>query len=151
VQRPGGAPYCFDRPFGFRKATRARLGSARWVTAVGLDTHDAIATGVFRASTNTDTLSDRDLRAANDLVVRRELAPSIRLRSTTGRALRVDGARTLEYHGVPKSAPTTQIDYFFVFRGHTKLQVNCEWSARGPAVRKGCSSLLNSLQLISLG
>ncbi len=150
VERPAGGPYCYDRPFGFQKATRARLGTARWVTAVGLDSHDEIATGVFRAPANTDALPDRELRSANDTVVRRELAPSITLRSGTGRSLRVDGARALEYQGIPKDAPRTRIDYFFVFRGHTKLQINCEWTSRGAAVRKACSRLLDSLQVISI-
>ena len=150
VERPAGAPYCYGLPFGFQRATRARLGTARWVTAVGLGTHDAIATGVFRAPANTDVLSDRELRSANDTVVHRELAPSVTLRSGTGRRLRVDGARALEYHGVPRDAPTTQIDYYFIFRGHTKLQVNCEWTSRGAAVRKACSRLLDSLQVVSI-
>lgn len=146
--RPKGAPYCYVVPAGFQPVTRARLGSARYPSGVAIDAKNGLFFGVFRAPADTDTLDDTTLTVASDAAVASQLSGSVKFDSKHGRLTHTpDQTRAITYTGVESG---TKVTFIFVFRGHTKVQLNCQATDKAALVARGCSSALASLKVVSL-
>lgn len=146
--RPKGAPYCYVVPAGFQPVTRARLGSARYPSGVAIDAKNGLFFGVFRAPADTDTLDDTTLTVASDAAVASQLSGSVKFDSKHGRLTHTpDQTRAITYTGVESG---TKVTFIFVFRGHTKVQLNCQATDKAAMVARGCSSALASLKVVSL-
>jgi hypothetical protein len=150
VVSPDGAPYCYVLPTGVRQLKDVVLpGGGEFTTAVGFGGRDVIAVTMFRTPANTDDLDNDALQKATDQVVQQQLGTDFTFASSTGERVVVDGARTLHYHGTSKKDPF-EIDFYFVYRGRAKLQVNCQFNAHRTEITTACQKLLQTLQFTTV-
>ena len=145
---PSGAPYCYVVPPGFTR-TKATLGGADYASAVSLDNHDIIVAGVFPAPSNLDALTDRELTHAVDDLIGRENSAGFHLVSRHGKLTKPAAGRALEYRATTPTTPPITIDLFVVSKGHTKVQLNCQYTAQRAKVEAACARVLASMRITS--
>lgn len=150
VVEPRGAPYCYQAPDGFTIGAKGRLGESKYPSAIGLDPDNIIAAGIFHAPADTDDLSDGQLRQANDQVVVQAESGTLDLDSRQGTLTKVPAGRVIGYEGRTRTGKKLGIALYFVFDGHSKLQVNCQWTTKEDRIRAGCTKVLHDLRLASV-
>lgn len=148
---PGGAPYCYLLPAGFRDVSGqirlgAGTGNARYVSAVGLAGRDLIVVMVYRPPSNTDLLPDGGLRQHLRTVLTSLTASGFVFGSHPPRMSRVDRARAFTFHATTRDG-SFQSDLTFVFRGLSEVEVLCQYANRKATVQRGCRQVLRSLQV----
>jgi len=154
--RPAGAPYCFALPAGFADVSKsvtvdAGIGSERFRSGVAVSEHDrdVIIVTTYELQVNADPISDDVLASGLANVLRQLSRQGFSFDSTTARRTTVDGARTFAYHARERQG-RLQADVYFAFRGRTELEINCQWRDVPGEIRRGCRSVLSSMQLTTV-
>jgi hypothetical protein len=153
IIRPAGAPYCFALPAGFTDVSKsvtvdAGIGSERFRSGVAVSEHDrdVIIVTTYELRVNADPIPDDVLESELRSVLRQLSKQGFSFDSTTARRTTVDGARAFAYHARERRG-SLQADVYFAFRGRTELEINCQWRDKPGEIRRGCRSVLSSMQL----
>lgn len=148
--KPSGSPYCYLIPGGFQKVTGAYLGNDKWVSGVGLDNDNVILTGVLVNSKDADKLSDADLLKATDAYVSGAIG-GVQLKQEKGILSRIAAGRAVEYQGsFERDGDTVTLHFYYIYSGHSVLQVNCQSTDKTDEVVKGCADVLPTIHLTSV-
>lgn len=147
--KPAGSPYCFIVPGGFQQVSGAYLGNDKWVSGVGLDNKNVILTGVLINSKDSDKIADDELLKQTDAYVSGAIG-SVKLKSDKGVLGRIPAGRTVEYHGSFESeGDTVALHFYYIYFGHSVLQLNCQSTDKTDEVEKGCADVLPTIHLKS--
>jgi len=152
VISPTGAPYCFTSPPGFQDVSSSVSISAstgrgdKYRSAVAVAPRDLIIVTVYEVMVDTDTIAGETLQAELKTVLGQLSKQGFTFDSTTAKTSTVDGARTFRYHA-RQEAQELESDLYFLFRGKTEIQVNCQWKDKAAEIGKGCASVLDTLQV----
>ncbi len=155
--KPSGAPYCFTVPGGFTDVSKsvtvgATIGSERFRSAVAVNRRDRdlIIVTTYELRLDSDPIADAVLERELQGVLGQLSKRGFSFDSTTAKRVSVDGARGFGYHATePRNR--LQADVYFAFRGRTELEVNCQWRDAPGDVRRGCQSVLSSMQFTTVG
>jgi len=154
--RPAGAPYCFALPVGFTDVSTsvtvdAGIGNERFRSGVAVRGHDrdVIIVTTYELQVNVDPIPDDVLESELTSVLRQLTRQGFSFDSATARRTTVDGARTFAYHARERQG-RLQADVYFAFRGRTELEINCQWRDVPGEIRRGCRSVLSSMQLTTV-
>jgi hypothetical protein len=147
--KPSGSPYCYIIPGGFQQVSGAYLGNDKWVTGVGLDNSNVILTGVLINSKDADTLSDDELLKETDAYVSGAIG-SVKLKSDKGVLGRIPAGRSVEYRGsFEQGGDTVTLHFYYIYMGHSVLQLNCQSTDKTDEVEKACADVLPTIHLTS--
>lgn len=154
VVQPKGAPYCYLLPAGFTDATDQLTlnyqspNPSEYDSAVAVAVHDVIIVAVYPLRENSDSLADDALAREVNLVLRQGAASGF---TVTGdpTPTTVDGDRAFQIPIRQNDGEYTSTIYF-VFRGFTEVEINCQYADRRAAVERGCAGLLRSIQIVDL-
>ncbi|MGI8696015.1 MAG: hypothetical protein ACR2JQ_05125 [Mycobacteriales bacterium] len=114
---------------------------------MGIDAGNLIVLGQSTVTADTDVLDDATLTKLNDLVVKKDLSSTFTFGSLNGKLVHAAGGeRVIRYLGQEK-ATKTSIVFEFAFRGHTKIQINCQATTRVSQISAGCQSLVQTLRI----
>ena len=155
VLQPANAPYCFLLPAGFRDV------SAQAVTTVGQTgehptsvalagqainpaLRDLIIVLDFSLRLDTDTLPDEVLVQQLNVLISQFETQGFSFSSRVPERTRVDGARGFTFHARARDGYAS--DIVFAFRGKQEVEVNCQFRLHATDIRRGCGSILASLQ-----
>lgn len=149
VVAPEDQPFCFTLPEGFRQddvdLDNQAGSAASYTTGVLLSDRDVIVFSVYELTLDSDDLTDEDLTDALADVIAQLAVQGFDFTQTEPQLLEVDGARTFFYTGADASG--LRSDTYFIFRGETELQVNCQWETMETEVLAGCEQVLDSLRI----
>jgi hypothetical protein len=149
VVAPPDQPFCFDVPEGFQPNEvdiENQAGStASYTTGILLSERDVIVFSVYQLNLDSDDLSDEELIGALSEVIDQLAAQGFDFTDTKPQVLEVDGARAFYYTGSDASGLSS--DTYFIFRGATELQVNCQWQTMEAEILSGCEQVLDSLKI----
>ena len=154
VIHPDGAPYCYLLPPGFTDATdRLTLNfqtanQSQYDSAASIAVHDVIVVAVFALPQNSDTLTDKRLADEVHLVLSQGASSGLRIAGAP-EPTTVDGNRALRI-AVKQADGAFTSTIYFVFRGFTEVEINCQYADRQPDVARGCASVRDSIQIIDL-
>ena len=147
---PEGQPFCFTKPDGFRiddvSIDNEAGSSASYTSGLLLSQRDVIVFSVYDLNINTDDLSDQELTDALRPVIDQLSAQGFDFGNAEPDLREVDKARAFHYTG--SDAGGLNSDTYFIFRGRTELQVNCQWADMKQVLLAGCDTVLADLQLI---
>lgn len=151
VVSPTGAPYCYLVPAGFTDVTSsvrvdASVGDEKYRTAVAVADRDLLIVTVYELRVDTDAIPSGQLASELKGVLGQLTEQGFAFESTTPKRSAVDGARAFGYHA-REARNRLEADVFFVFRGKTEVEVNCQWRDRPAEVQQACRQLLGSLQV----
>jgi len=155
VLQPSNAPYCFLLPTGFRDV------SAQAVTTVGQTgehptsvalagqainpaLRDLIIVLDFSLRLDTDTLPDEVLVQQLNVLISQFETQGFSFSSRVPERTRLDGARGFTFHARARDGYAS--DIVFAFRGKQEVEVNCQFRLHATDIRRGCGSILASLQ-----
>jgi hypothetical protein len=151
VIQPKGAPYCYLLPSGFDDVTGELTRSYRsaspseYESAVAAAVHDVIFVAVYPLSEDSDGLSAAVLGDQVDSVLRAgESAGFTRTGALTPAT--VDGARTF-LASVKQNEGRYASAVYFVFRGSTEIEINCQYADRQADVERGCAGVRRTIQI----
>jgi hypothetical protein len=152
VVRPAGAPYCYLLPAGFSDATGQltlnyqSATPSQYDSAAAVAVHDVIIVAVYPLRQNSDTLSPAMLGQQVEAVLEQGAPAGF---SMAGRPqdTTVDNARTVQ---VPVRQNDGQYSstIYFVFRGFTEVEINCQYAQHRATVEQGCTDVRTSMQVI---
>lgn len=152
VIEPKGAPYCYRLPSGFTDATGQltlnyqSANPSRFDSAVAVAVHDVIIVAVYPLRENSDDISSDVLSQQVDAVLTQGESAGF---TVTGNPTptTVDGARAFE---IPIKQNDGQYGstIYFVFRGFTEVEINCQFATQQPKIDAGCASVRRSIQII---
>lgn len=154
VIRPDGAPYCYLMPSGFTDATNRltlnfqSANQSQYDSAVGVDVHDVIVVAVFTLPANSDAMTAQRLAGEVDLVLSQGASSGLRIAGDPVPAT-VDGNRAFRIPVQQTDGEFTSTIYF-VFRGFTEVEINCQHADRQPDIDRGCASVRQSIQIVDL-
>jgi hypothetical protein len=155
VLHPSHAPYCFLLPAGFRDVS-TQAGTTVGQTgehptsvtlagqAITPALRDLIIVLDFTLRLNTDTLPDEVLVQQLNVLISQFETQGFSFSSRTPERSRLDGARGFTFHA--RSRDGYASDIVFAFRGKQEVEVNCQFKLHQTAIRRGCGSILASLQ-----
>lgn len=147
VVTTSGAPYCYVLPQGMQELKDVPLpGGGDFTTTVGFAGRELIAVTTFKLPHDADAVADAQLQSDTDHLVATELGRDFTMTTRSGERLTVAGVRALHYHGRSKKE-SLDIDFYFVFRATTKIQINCQFQNARAQITAGCASVLQSLRL----
>lgn len=154
VVRPRGAPYCYLLPGGFTDATDQLTlnyqspNPSEYESAVAVAVHDVIIVAVYPLREDSDSLSDDALSDEVNLVLRQGESSGF---TVTGQPTptTVDENRAFRIPIKQKDGQYTSTIYF-VFRGFTEIEINCQYARQRAAIERGCAGLLRSIQIVDL-
>jgi hypothetical protein len=154
VISPSGAPYCYLLPAGFVDVSSSvtvdtSVGSERFRTAVAVADRDLAIVTVYELRLDTDEVSDPALATELQGVLAQLTKQGFQFDSTTAKRSTVDGARTFGYHA-RETKNNLQADVYFIFRGKTEVEINCQWQQRRADVTRACQQIMTSLQVKSV-
>jgi hypothetical protein len=126
----------------------AGVGSERYRSGVAVSEHDrdVIIVTTYELRVNVDPIPDSVLESDLTDVLAQLSKQGFTFDSKTARRTTVDGARAFAYHARQQRGPL-QADVYFAFRGRTELEINCQWRDAPGEIRRGCRSVLSSMQL----
>jgi hypothetical protein len=152
VVEPKGAPYCYLLPGGFTDATGQltlnyqSADPSQYDSAVAVAVHDVIIVAVYPLRENSDDLNSTVLGQQVDAVLGQGESSGF---TVTGnpRPTTVDGARAFQ---IPIKQNDGQYGstIYFVFRGFTEVEINCQFAARQSTIDTGCAGVRGSIQII---
>jgi hypothetical protein len=152
VVAPKGAPYCYLLPAGFTDATGQltlnyqSANPSQFDSAVAVAVHDVIIVAVYPLRENSDDISSTVLSQQVDAVLGQGESSGF---TVTGNPTptTVDGARAFE---IPIKQNNGQYGstIYFVFRGFTEVEINCQFAAQQSKIDTGCAGVRGSIQII---
>ncbi len=149
VVAPAGQPFCFTLPMGFTQdeidVDNSAGSSASYTTGAVLNQRDVVVFSVYDLNIDSDDLSDQAVADALAPIITQLGEQGFEFESTEPVLEEVDGARAFFYQG--SDATGLFSETYFIFRGFTELQVNCQWAAEREALLAGCEEILGSLQV----
>ena len=153
VVSPSGSPYCYTLPAGFTDVSRSvtvdtSVGSEKHRSAVAVADRDLIIVTVYELQLDTDSVSDQRLETELKDVLAQLSRQGFAFDTTTAERSTVDGARAFGYHA-REATNKLEANVYFLFRGKTEVEVNCQWKQKAADVQRGCRDVLGSLQVRS--
>lgn len=150
VVAPDGQPFCFDLPEGFEQQeieidNSAGAGAA-YTTGAVLNERDVIVFSVYELNIDSEELGDQELADALAPIITQLGEQGFEFETIEPEIREVDDARAFFYTG--SDATGLFSETYFIFRGFTELQVNCQWDTEQAALLAGCEQVLDSLELI---
>lgn len=152
VIEPKGAPYCYRLPPGFTDATGQltlnyqSANPSKYDSAVAVAVHDVIIVAVYPLRENSDDVSSDVLGQQVAAVLTQGESAGF---TVTGNPTptTVDGARAFE---IPIKQNDGQYGstIYFVFRGFTEVEINCQFATQQPRIDVGCASVRGSIKII---
>jgi hypothetical protein len=154
VVSPAGSPYCYLVPAGFVDVSSSvtvttSVGSERFRSAVAVAARDLVIVTVYELRRDADGISDSALETELAGVLTQLSKQGFEFDSTTAERSTVDGARSFGYHA-REAKNQLQTDVYFIFKGRTEVEVNCQWQQKQADVVAGCRKLMASLQVKSV-
>jgi len=154
VISPSGAPYCYRLPAGFTDVSRSvtvdtSVGSEKHRSAVAVADRDLVIVTVYELLLDTDSVSDQTLETELKTVLAKLSRQGFAFDTTTAEKSTVDGARAFGYHA-REATNKLEANVYFLFRGKTEVEVNCQWKQKAAEVQRGCRDVLGSLQVRSV-
>lgn len=151
---PRGAPYCFAQPDGFQDVSEtvtvdATVGNEKYRSAVAVGDRDLIIVTVYELRINTDPVSDEMLESELRGVLANLSTQGFAFDSTVAKRGTVDGARSFGYHA-QQAKERLEADVYFIFRGKSEVEVNCQWKDKRAQIQRACDDVLGSLQIKSV-
>lgn len=151
VVSPAGAPYCYLIPTGFTDVSKSvtvdtSVGNEKYRSAVAVADRDLVIVTVYELRLDTDPIPDASLESELKTVLAQLAARGFTFDSTSADKTTVDGARSFGYHA-REAKNSLQANVYFLFRGKTEVEVNCQWQEKGPDVQRACQQVLGSLQI----
>lgn len=155
VIQPKGAPYCYLLPSGFTDATEQltlnyqSANPSQFDSAAAVAVHDVIIVAVYPLRENSDKLTSTILSQQVNAVLSQGESSGFTVTGSPS-LTQVDGARAFVI-------PIKQNDgeygstIYFVFRGFTEVEINCQFATDEPKIDAGCASVRNSINIIDLG
>jgi hypothetical protein len=155
VLQPRNAPYCFLLPAGFNdvsaQATTTVGQTGEHPTSLALTgqainpaLRDLIIVLDFTLRLDTDTLPDAVLVQQLNVLISQFETQGFSFSSRAPERTRLDGARGFTFHAKARDGYAS--DIVFAFRGKQEVEVNCQFRVHEAAIRRGCGSILASLQ-----
>jgi hypothetical protein len=146
---PEGQPFCVEVPAGFRSGAvdieNTAGSAASFSTGILLSERDLIILSVYELDVDSDDLTDQELTDALAEIIDQLAAQGFDFTDTEPQILEVDGARAFYYTGA--DATGLRSDTYFIFRGQTELQINCQRETMEAEVLAGCEQVLETLQI----
>jgi hypothetical protein len=157
ILQPSNAPYCFPLPAGFRDVSAqadTTVGqSGEHPASVALDgqaitpaLRDLIIVLDFTLRLDTDTLPDQVLVQQLNVLISQFETQGFSFSSRVPERTRLDGARGFMFHARARDGYAS--DIVFAFRGKQEVEVNCQFKIHETDSRRGCGSILATLQFI---
>lgn len=152
IIQPTGAPYCYHLPSGFDNATGQltlnyqSANPSQYDTAVSVAVHDVIIVAVYPLRENSDTIASDQLgQQVADVLQQGESSGFTVTGDPTDST--VDGARAFV---IPIKQNDGQYGstIYFVFRGYTEVEINCQFAVHHSTINEGCTSVRQSIQII---
>jgi hypothetical protein len=152
VIQPKGAPYCYLLPGGFSDATGQLTlnyqsdNPSQYDSAVAVAVHDVIIVAVYPLRENSDNLSASSLSDQVDAVLGQGESAGFTVTGDPTQTT-VDDARAFE---IPIKQNDGQYvsSIYFVFRGFTEVEINCQFADHKADIDKGCASMRASIEII---
>jgi hypothetical protein len=152
IVAPSDAPYCYLVPDGFVDVSKsvtvdASIGSERFRSAVAVNRRerDLIIVTTYELQVDADPIPDDTLATELKTVLTQLTKQGFTFDSTVAKRTTVDGARTFAYHARERRSKL-QADVYFAFRGRNELEINCQYRDAPGDVRRGCRSVLSTMQ-----
>lgn len=146
---PVGQPFCFTLPDGFTQqeieVDNSAGNAAAYTTGVALSQRDVIVFSVYPLALDSDDLTDGQIADALEPIIVQLAAGGFTFDSTEPEVRMVDEARAFFYQG--SDATGLFSDTYFIFRGETELQINCQWADAQEALLASCDEVLDSLDV----
>jgi predicted small secreted protein len=151
---PSGAPYCFVVPQGFTDVSSSvtidtSIGNEKFRSAVAIADRDLVIVTVYALQANTDAIASDTLEGELKTVLGQLASQGFTFESTQAKRGTVDGARSFSYRA-RQSKDNLESDVYFLFRGKSEVEVNCQWKDKPAEVQKGCKAILDSFQFKSV-
>lgn len=152
IIQPTGAPYCYLLPSGFTDSTGQltlnyqSANPSRYDSAVAVAVHDVIIVAVYPLRENSDSIDSQELGSEVNAVLSQGESSGFTITGSPTQTT-VNGDRAFQ---IPIKQNDGQYGstIYFVFRGYTEVEINCQFAAQPSAVTKGCQSVLGSIQII---
>lgn len=152
VVAPKGAPYCYLVPAGFTNATGQltlnyqSANPSQFDSAVAVAVHDVIIVAVYPLRENSDTVSSTVLGSQVQAVLDQGESSGFTITGSPTPTT-VDGARAFV---IPIKQNDGQYGstIYFVFRGFTEVEINCQFANEPDTINTGCASVRDSIQII---
>lgn len=150
VLQPKGAPYCFPLPAGFVDITDnvtlqyQSANPGQYLSAIDIARLDTITVSIYPLRTDSDPLTLDFLTAQ----LQHALPDPATTGITAGRptTTTLDGARTVRID-VDKAGSYSSTVYF-AFRGHTELELDCQWAQHQADIDRGCAAVRATLRFV---
>jgi hypothetical protein len=147
---PSGAPYCFGIPGGFTDVSSSvtidtSIGNEKFRSAVAVADRDLIIVTTYSLNADTDPISADTLEGELKTVLGQLATQGFTFESTQAERGTVDGARSFGYSAT-QSKNKLRSRVYFVFRGKSEVEINCQWQEKQAEVEKGCKAVLDSFQ-----
>jgi hypothetical protein len=152
IIQPKGAPYCYLLPSGFTDATGQLTlnyqsdNPSQYDSAVAVAVHDVIIVAVYPLRENSDELSASSLSEQVNAVLGQGESAGFTVTGDPTQTT-VDGARAFQ---IPIKQNDGQYvsSIYFVFRGFTEVEINCQYADHQTDIDKGCASMRDSVEVI---
>lgn len=150
--QPKGAPYCYLLPAGFTDATGQltlnyqSANPSQYDSAIAVAVHDVIIVAVYPLRENSDGLSADVLGQQVNAVLDQGESAGF---SVTGSPspTTVDGARAFQIP-IKQNSGQYASTIYFVFRGFTEVEINCQFAAEQDDITSGCAEVRDTIQII---
>ena len=145
-----GAPFCYQRPAGFTDSSSLNSYGGKWTyrTLVSTARYDLVEVLASQLSFDSDTYTDAELRTYadrlrfhpgdSDLLNVRDLTPT-----------RVADSRA--YQQIATTPLGAHVRAIYAFRGTSVVYIQCERRDQPSRADAACSTVLASIQIVSLG
>jgi hypothetical protein len=152
VIQPKGAPYCYLLPAGFTDATGQLTlnyqsdNPSQYDSAVAVAVHDVIIVAVYPLRENSDELSASALGEQVNAVLGQGESAGFTVTGDPTQTT-VDDARAFEIP-IKQNDGQYSSSIYFVFRGFTEVEINCQFADHQADIDKGCASMRDSIEII---
>jgi hypothetical protein len=151
VIQPKGAPYCYLLPSGFNDATGEMTlsyqsaNTSEYDSAVAVAVHDAIIVAVYPLRQNSDSLSAPLLGDQVSAVLSEGESAGFTMTGALTPTT-VDTARAF-LATIKQNDGQYASTIYFVFRGSTEVEINCQYADRQADIERGCASVRHTIQI----
>jgi hypothetical protein len=152
VIQPKGAPYCYQLPSGFKDATGQLTlnyqsdNPSQYDSAVAVAVHDVIIVAVYPLRENSDQVSAGVLGDQVNAVLGQGESAGFTVTGDPTQTT-VDGARAFEIP-IKQNDGQYASSIYFVFRGFTEVEINCQFADHQAEIETGCGSMRDSIEII---
>jgi hypothetical protein len=151
VIQPKGAPYCYLLPAGFNDATGQLTLSyqsanrSKYDSAIAVAVHDAIIVAVYPLQENSDDLSPGVLSDQVSTVLNEGESAGFTVTGDPAPTT-VDNARGFRTT-IKQNDGQYAATIYFVFRGYTEVEINCQYADKQSDIDRGCASVRQTIQI----